>query len=259
VGQRFRLLPPFMDTGLEAFVGVALRDPDGTPIGLLMAVWRNRLAPDSNTRALMAIFASRCNAELVRLRRDREIQKLHDTLEQRVEQRTEQLEYLNRELDSFAYTVSHDLKSPLRSIDGFTHLLHEQLAAHLSPTGPVRAVDASVQRMNSLITDLLALARVSQGRLQRMDVNLSELAEDVIRQERHRDPTRAVQVKIAPGLMANCDARMAHIVLENLLASINTPPEGTGRDRRGAACADRRRALFFVREWSGLTAPLRRP
>lgn len=215
------LVPPFDAVGLRTFVGLPLSDADGTPVGLLTAVWRGAMEPRDDVQPLLKIFASRCSAELVRLRRDREIQKLHETLEQRVEQRTEQLAYLNRELDSFAYTVSHDLKSPLRSIDGFTHLLHEQLATHLTPDEETlfERVDTSVQRMNSLITDLLALARVSQGQLQRMDVNLSELAEDVIRQERHRDPARAVQVKIAPGLMANCDARMAHIVLENLLGN----------------------------------------
>ena len=80
-------------------------------------------------------------------------------------------------------------------------------------------VESSVQRMNSLITDLLALARVSQGSLQRMEVDMSALADDVIRQERHRDPARAVQVRIEPGLKAHCDVRMAQIVLENLLGN----------------------------------------
>ena len=207
--------------GFDTYLGIALRDADGSPIGVLKALWKTPRVLTPDLQALMTIFASRCNAELMRLRRDREIQKLHETLEQRVAQRTEQLEYLNRELDSFAYTVSHDLKSPLRSIGGFSHLLHEQLAPHLSADDETlfERVETSVQRMNSLITDLLALARVSQGRLQRMNVNLSELADDVIRQERQRDPTRTVQVKIAPGLMANCDARMAHIVLENLLGN----------------------------------------
>ncbi|MCU0925127.1 MAG: PAS domain S-box protein [Hydrogenophaga sp.] len=207
--------------GFDTYLGIALRDADGSPIGVLMALWTSARPLKSDMQALMTIFGSRCTAELVRLRRDREISKLQDTLEQRVKARTEQLEYLNRELDSFAYSVSHDLKSPLRSIGGFSHLLREQIEGRMTDADRdlFDRVDTSVQRMNSLITDLLALARVSQGSLQRMNVNLSELAEDVIRQERHRDPTRTVQVKIAPGLMANCDARMAHIVLENLLGN----------------------------------------
>ena len=207
--------------GCDTYLGMALRDEDGSPIGVLKALWKGNRPLTPDMQAQMTIYASRCTAELLRLRRDREIRKLQDTLEQRVQARTAQLEYLNRELDSFAYTVSHDLKSPLRSIDGFSHLLREQMDERMNDDDRdlFNRIDTSVQRMSSLITDLLALARVSQGSLQRMDVNLSELAEDVIRQERHRDPTRIVQVKIAPGLMANCDARMAHIVLENLLGN----------------------------------------
>ena len=215
------LVPPFAETELHAFVGLPLRDADGSAVGLLIAVWRQPPPQDSQIDALLTIFSSRCNAELLRLQRDREIRKLHDTLEQRVAARTAQLQYLNRELDAFAYTVSHDLKSPLRSIDGFNHLLREQLAPRLTADEEMlfERVDASVQRMNRLITDLLALARVSQGTLQRMHTNISELAEDVVRQERHRDPTRQVKIDIDPGLIADCDPRLAHIVLENLLGN----------------------------------------
>jgi PAS domain S-box-containing protein len=213
--------PPFDPDRVQALAGMVLRDPDGTAIGLLVATWSQQLVPGADTRALLTIFGSRCNAELVRLRRDREIQKLQDTLEQRVAARTEQLQYLNRELDAFAYTVSHDLKSPLRSIDGFMHLLQEQMAGRLTPDDEdlLQRVAGSVARMNRLITDLLALARVSQGTLQRTEVNLSELARDVLRQEYHRDPAREVEVVIAPGMMADCDPRMAQIVLENLLGN----------------------------------------
>lgn len=215
------VVPPFREAGLSAFVGLPLRDADGSAVGLLTAVWRQRPPQDPHLDALLAIFASRANAELLRLRRDREIRKLQDTLEQRVTARTEQLQYLNRELDAFAYTVSHDLKSPLRAIDGFMHLLREQTSGRLTPEDDdlMQRVDASVARMTSLITDLLSLARVSQGQLQRMDVNLSDLAEDVIRQEQHRDPTREVKALIPSGLTANCDPRLAHIVLENLIGN----------------------------------------
>lgn len=211
---------PHPDT-VQTLAGVALRDPDGSAIGLLAVVWRERRELQPDVRALLTIFASRCNAELVRLRRDREIRRLQATLEQRVSARTQQLEYLNRELESFSYSVSHDLKSPLRSMDGFTHMLREQMASRLTPEDEdlINRVQGAINRMNSLITDLLALARVSQGRLQRMDVNLSEIAEDVIRRERHTDEAREVEVHIAPGLMANCDARMAQIVLENLIGN----------------------------------------
>lgn len=219
--RRMPLPPPLQTAGLSLFVGLPLRDADGSAAGLLTVVWRQRPQLQDDLQALLTIFASRCNAELMRLRRDREILRLHDTLEQRVQERTEQLQYLNRELDAFAYTVSHDLKSPVRAIDGFMHLLQEQTAGRLLPEDEdlIERVLASAARMNGLITDLLSLARVSQGQLQRMEVNLSDLAEGVLRQERHRDPTREVEVVIAPGLSANCDPRLAQVVLENLLGN----------------------------------------
>jgi PAS domain S-box-containing protein len=218
---RMALVPPFDDAELHAYLGLPLRDEDGSPVGLLTTVWRQRPPPDVHLDALLTIFASRCNAELQRLRRDREILQLNETLEQRVTERTEQLVYLNKELDAFAYTVSHDLKSPLRAIDGFMHLLQEQMDGRLMPEDQqlLERVEASVTRMNGLITDLLSLARVSQGHLQRMEVDLSDLAQGVIRQQRHRDPAREVEVVIEPGLSAHCDARLAHIVLENLLGN----------------------------------------
>jgi PAS domain S-box-containing protein len=207
--------------GYQTYIGVALRDADGSPIGILKALWQGNTALTSDTQALMTIFSSRCNAELVRMRRDREIQRLRETLERRVEERTGQLEQLNRELDSFAYTVSHDLKSPLRTIGGFTHLLREQLAQHLTVDDHklFNRIEMSVGRMNALIVDLLALARVSQGDLQRKEVDLAVLANEVMLLTRAGEPHRAVQMRIEAPLMANCDDRLAHIVLENLLGN----------------------------------------
>ena len=213
--------PPFHPDEVGTMVGVALRDADGSAIGLLAAVWRDRIDPGPEVHALLRVFASRCNAELLRLHRDREICSLQATLEQRVQERTKQLRYLNQELESFSYSVSHDLKSPLRSIDGFMHVLREQLEGRTTPEDEemIDRVQESVTRMNTLINDLLSLARVSQGQLQRTRVNLSELAADVVRRERDRDPTRNVDVMIEPELHADCDPRMAHIVLENLIGN----------------------------------------
>lgn len=219
--QVLQSTPPFDPDHIQTIAGIALRDPDRAAVGIIAVVWPTGGPVNPGALALISIFASRCNAELIRLRRDREIAQLHETLEQRVQARTEQLEYLNRELDTFAYSVSHDLKSPLRSIDGFMHVLQEQMDERLTPDDRdiMDRVISSVTRMNGLIADLLALARVSQGQLQRMDVNLSDIAEGVVRQERHRDPTRSVRVDIAEGLRANCDPRLAQIVLENLIGN----------------------------------------
>ena len=208
-------------SGFESYAGVALRDADGTPIGILKALWTEPRPMTPDLQALLTIFSSRCNAELVRLRRDREIEQLQATLEQRVKERTAQLEYANRELDTFAYSVSHDLKSPLRSIDGFLHILQEQLRERMTAADDdiFQKVSASASRMGSLIAHMLSLARVSQGKLQRMNVQLNDLIEGVIRHERDRDPTHQVDFVIAPDLLADCDPRMAQIVLENMIGN----------------------------------------
>ncbi|QHE75639.1 PAS domain S-box protein [Hydrogenophaga sp. PBL-H3] len=207
--------------GFQAYLGQALRDADGTPIGILYAMWRKPLTPRDDMLALVSIFASRATAELVRLRRDREIQRLNETLEQRVRERTADLQKLNAELDSFAYTVSHDLKSPLRSIDGFTRLLDEQLGERMSADEREMfdRVLSSTARMGSLISALLALARVSQAPLARQSVDLSELVRSILAEQLGKQPERLVQCHVAEGLHVECDPQLARIALENLLGN----------------------------------------
>lgn len=221
VAERYPGDQALIDQGFQAYVGQSLRDEDGTAIGLLNALWRRPIQLRADTQALIAIFASRATAELIRLRRDREILHLNSTLEQRVCKRTAELEKLNAELDSFAYSVSHDLKSPLRAIDGFTRLLTEQLQGRLQPDEQqlFERVLAATSRMGLLIADLLALARVSQGTLHRSQTDLSTLAETVLRLEQEKHPERVLRWRITPGLICLCDARLVRTVLDNLLGN----------------------------------------
>src|SRR6185295_14630174 len=107
----------------------------------------------------------------------------------------------NRELDAFAYSVSHDLKAPLRAIDGFSAILVKDYSDKLDAKGRehLNRVSAASQRMGQLIEDLLRLSRVSRGDLRRDPVDLSELARTVATELRKRDPARAVDVDITPG------------------------------------------------------------
>ncbi len=207
--------------GFQTYLGQALRDADGTPIGILFAMWRKPLMLREDLQAMVSIFASRANAELVRLHRDREIQRLTETLELRVRERTAELQMLNAELDSFAYTVSHDLKSPLRSIDGFTRLLEEQMGERLSADEREMfdRVLSSTARMGSLISALLALARVSQAPLERQNVDLSALVRTILAERLMEHPQREVQCLVTDGLNADCDPQLARIALENLLGN----------------------------------------
>ena len=207
--------------GFHAYAGVALRDADGSPIGIVNAMWRKPQPACVDRDALLQIFASRISAELVRLRRDREIQRLHEMLEQRVSERTDQLKATNDELESFGYSVSHDLQSPLRSIEGFRVLLARRLEGRLSDE-EARLFDRirlNVVRMHELIDDLLALARASKGKLVLAQVDLSRLAAEVVQHLRQSDPQRQVLVTIQPGINAYCDSKFARITLENLIGN----------------------------------------
>ena len=132
-----------------------------------------------------------------------------------------QLEVSNRELESFSYSVSHDLRAPLRAIDGFSQILLEDHAGGLNAEGrdSLQRVRAAAHRMGALIDDLLKLARVTRAELNREEVDLSALAQDVAAELRNRDSQRQVDLEIAPGLRAQADPRLLRIALENLLSN----------------------------------------
>jgi PAS domain S-box-containing protein len=148
-----------------------------------------------------------------------EISRLNAELERRVLERTAQLQASNQELEAFAYSVSHDLRAPLRGIRGFSDLLLDQHAGQLDAEGQdlLRRACAASQRMNSLIDDLLKLSRVGRSDLQWQRVDLSTLAESVAAELRQAEPERALDLLITPNLRASGDEHLLRIVLDNLL------------------------------------------
>ncbi len=147
--------------------------------------------------------------------------KLNAELERRVAERTNELAVSNNELSAFAYSVSHDLRAPLRSIDGFSEALLEDHAASLDAEGR-RCLDkirSATQRMGHLIDDLLTLSRVTRVPVQRQRIDLGVLARTVFDELRARNPERTVTIAIASDMMAEVDPGLARIALENLMGN----------------------------------------
>ena len=149
------------------------------------------------------------------------IQHLNAGLERRVAERTAQLEATNKELEAFSYSVSHDLRAPLRSIDGFSQALLEDYGDRLDADGQdyLQRVRTATQRMSQLIDDLLSLARVTRSVLSYESVDLSTHARAIADELQRTQPDRQVKFLIAPDLIAQGDGRLLHVMLENLLGN----------------------------------------
>jgi len=162
-----------------------------------------------------------------------ELQRYAADLERRVEDRTRELQERNEslrrnaaellaantELDAFAYSVSHDLRAPLRSIDGFSQILLEDYSEKLDEAGreSLQRVRAASQRMGTLIDDLLKLARVTRAEIRTEDVDLSGMAREIVADLQRTTPERQVEFQIAPELKARGDTRLLRVALDNLL------------------------------------------
>jgi signal transduction histidine kinase/CHASE3 domain sensor protein len=204
-------------------------------VGILMAGRKAANAFEDTDQQLLTVVADRLALSLARVnayeaeREARrlaeasaeEVQALNTELEERVRQRTAELEATNRELEAFSYSVSHDLRAPLRSVDGISVALEEDYGEQLTPEARdfLRRIRAGVQKMGQLIDALLQLSRITRAELTREDIDVTALAEEVAADLRQQNPTRNLTLRIQPGMRADADPRLLRVALANLLGN----------------------------------------
>jgi PAS domain S-box-containing protein len=156
-----------------------------------------------------------------RVRAEREVQRLNEQLSKLVDERTAELATANKELEAFAYTVSHDLRAPLRTMDGFSQAVLEDYSESLDETGQnyLQRIRQAANKMGNLIEDILGLSRVTRADMDRTPLNMSLMVEEVTVELQRGDPDRKVDVVIAEDIKARCDRRLMRAVFQNLLGN----------------------------------------
>jgi len=195
-----------------------------------------------------------CNIRNITRRKEAEakVRLLNAELEQRLQDRTVQLQVLNKEAENFSYSIAHDLRAPLRRIGGFAQALEEGYASSLNAEGQhfIQIIRTSAEHMGSLLDGLIEVARFSRNDLRRMAVDLTATVRRVAAELQQDDPERKVELIVAEGITANGDPRLLQRVLDNLLNNAYkfTAKRALARIEFGVAPQADGRVAYFVRD-----------
>jgi len=221
-------------------------------IGILCIFSRSEVRPTQRSLDVVERLCGSIGLAIENARLYEQTQRYAGELETHVRQRTNQLEAANRELEAFSYSVSHDLRAPLRGIDGFSQALVEDYWDKLDEQGQhnLQRVRTAVRRMSNLIEDLLQLSRISKSQMRHTRVDLSSVAARIVQDLRQQTPLRTVEVVIAEGVQAQADEHLIQIALENLLGNAwkFTTRQERARIEFGIAGQKEGSPIYFVRD-----------
>lgn len=215
------------------------------PLGAIGNYWASPTNPTPERVALLQALADTASVAVENVR-------LYEELESRVRVRTRELEAANRELEAFSYTVSHDLRAPLRAIMGFTDVLRQEHGGAMDEEARslLARVHGAGERMQTLIEVLLRLSRLARQPVTREEVDMTSLARNVADSQASGDPGHELRVEVDEGITASADPAMVRVVLENLLG--NARKYAGGRPGARAWVEQERRAsgpaVYIVRD-----------
>ena len=230
VAGQFPLDEGLRRRGISGYAGTSLFDVTGKAIGILVALTREPIERREFVVSMLEIFAARAAAEIERLRADAQVRELNVSLERRVRERTAELEAANRDLDSFGYSVSHDLRSPLGALNGFAHLLRTREAERLSPDGVhlLRQLETNATRMTNLVEGLLEFSRLGRRPVTRVVVQMAALVGEVVEELSAENRGRRMEIRVGALADAYGDPMLLRQVWRNLIG--NAVKYSRGRD-----------------------------
>ena len=206
---------------VDSYFGAPILTKEHGVIGLVSVMDVNPMELNDWTAPVLGVFASRLAIELQRKRAVDELQQLNNTLEERIIERTRDLEASNRELAAFSYSVSHDLRAPVRTINSFMNILFEDFGEQFSSEAIdyLQRIKRAGTKLDNLIEDLLELSRVTRTEMLRKRVNITKLVTEEVQVLKEMKPERHIEIRIADNLESWGDEGLIKILLQNLLSN----------------------------------------